>query len=210
MALADANYRFLYVNVGAKGSASDGGIFNACPLSTALMNNTVNVPDRRQLPGRTTPVPHCIIADDAFSASEFLMKPISGQNLSRDDRVFNYRLSRARRVIENAFGIASLRWRILRKEIEHKPETVQKLVSAVCVLHNFCLRRNADAYAPPNLLDRDVNGVIIQGQWHGPDELNPLQHLPAQQRTAALGQIRNEYREFFMSPIGELPWQYDN
>lgn len=209
MALADANYRFLYINVGAKGSASDGGIFNACPLSTAIMNNTVNIPNRRPLPGRTMAIPHCIVADDAFSASESLIKPIPGQNLSRDNRIFNYRLSRARRVIENAFGIASARWRILRNEIEHKPETMKKIVAAICVLHNFCLRHNADGYAPPNLLDRDVHGVTIQGQYHVLDDLNTLQHLPAQ-RTAAMEQIRNEYKAFFMSPIGELPWQYEN
>ena len=40
------------------------------------------------------------------------MKPYPGQKISLNQRVFNYRLSRARRVIENAFGIMYNSWLI--------------------------------------------------------------------------------------------------
>jgi len=36
MALADANYRFLYVSLGANGSASGGEVFKVCSLGEAL------------------------------------------------------------------------------------------------------------------------------------------------------------------------------
>jgi len=114
-AVSDAKYTFLYINVGAKGSASDGGIFNACALSTALMRNTLNIPDDRPLPGRTMPIPFELLADDAFPASVRILKPISRQNLSRMEMTYNSLISRGRGVIDNAFGIASARRRIVRK-----------------------------------------------------------------------------------------------
>lgn len=69
MALVDANYKFIYVKIGAKGCGSDGGIFSSCPLSTALETNSINLPPNRPLPGHTMPVPFCIVADEAFASS---------------------------------------------------------------------------------------------------------------------------------------------
>lgn len=55
-------------------------------------------------------IPFFFVADEAFPLRENVMKPFSkprAGHLSREERIFNYRLSRARRIIENTFGIMS-------------------------------------------------------------------------------------------------------
>lgn len=67
------------------------------------------------------------------------MKPYSeGPNYDEQQRNFNYRLSRARRVIENAFGRLKARFRILSKRIEFNIENVPNIVKTCCILHNMC------------------------------------------------------------------------
>lgn len=103
-AMVDANYRFTYVDVGANGSCSDGGIFKNCALFDALDGDYAGVPPSRPLPNDDQRIPYFIIADDAFALRTWLMKPFPHRLLSKTERIFNYRLSRARRIVENAFG----------------------------------------------------------------------------------------------------------
>lgn len=86
------------------------------------------------------------------------MKPYSRRHMSYDERIFNYRLSRARRIVENAFGILANRFRIFMKPIALSPENVELTVLAACSLHNFlrgrrCLGRNV--CLPPGIADHE-------------------------------------------------------
>ena len=49
LAVVDANYKFIYVNVGCYGRISDGGVFKNSSLSSALEENLLEVPSPRQL-----------------------------------------------------------------------------------------------------------------------------------------------------------------
>ncbi|KAJ8966817.1 hypothetical protein NQ317_006323 [Molorchus minor] len=104
MALADANYKIIYANIGANGRISDGGVFNNCGLSTALEENTLNLPPPEPLSGCNKPVPYVVVADDAFALKPHLMKPYPFRNQPGINRVYNYRLSRARRIVENVLA----------------------------------------------------------------------------------------------------------
>ena len=53
--------------------------------------------------------------------------------------MFNYRLSRARRVLECAFGICASKWRIVDKTIETKVDTDVEIVKCVSLLHNIII-----------------------------------------------------------------------
>jgi len=60
------------------------------------------------------PVPYMLVVDDtAFQLNEYTLRPYPGNRLNRIREIFNKRLSRARRVVENAFGIMASKWRNL-------------------------------------------------------------------------------------------------
>lgn len=94
---------------------------------------------------------------------------------------FNYRLSRARRLIENAFGIMASRWRILRRAFRASEETTENIVKACVALHNFLLKNSAmsrSAYNPPGYVDsEDWQGNLTHGSWRNDDRGLPLRDM---------------------------------
>ena len=78
-------------------------------LWEALTNKTLGLPDAAPFPGDDQPMPYSIVGDDAFALRSWLMKPYPNRTMTRDQRLYNYRLSRARRCVENAFGILAHR-----------------------------------------------------------------------------------------------------
>lgn len=79
---------------------------------------------------------HHIVGDDAFPVNARLMKPYPYRNLEKGKRIFNYRLSQAHRVFENAFGILAHRWRVFLRTIKLSPEKVTDIIFAACCLLN--------------------------------------------------------------------------
>ena len=109
MAVVDAGYKFMYVDVGAEGGASDGGTWKIYTLHEALEDNRAGLPEPAPLPNDDKHVPYLFVADDAFAIRTWLMKPFSHRSQIQRKIIYSYRLSRARRVVENAFGILSQR-----------------------------------------------------------------------------------------------------
>ncbi|XP_039958802.1 protein ANTAGONIST OF LIKE HETEROCHROMATIN PROTEIN 1-like [Bactrocera tryoni] len=135
MAIADADYRFIYIDVGCNGRVSDGGVFGKSTFQKALDNNTLRLPLPQPLLNRDRDCPYLLVADDAFRMQKHILKPYPGKNLTAGQRIFNYRLSRARRVVENAFDIMAKRFQILYRPIqlnEHKTTQIT-LASKIAV-----------------------------------------------------------------------------
>ena len=113
LAIVDADYKFVYVDIGCNGRVSDGGVFKNSALYAALDNKSLSIPSPKPVPGQNKPLPYMIAADDAFPLKEYIQKPYSQVGLTREKRIFNYRLSRTRRIVENTFGILANRFECL-------------------------------------------------------------------------------------------------
>lgn len=86
------------------------------------------------------------MGDEAFPLMDNLMKPFSRKNLNEEQAIFKYRLSRALRMVENAFGILASRFRILLREINLSPEKATLIVQACTHLHNFLRMKKIELY----------------------------------------------------------------
>lgn len=197
MALADADYKFSFIDVGCKGRISDGGVFNRGSLNRALQNNTLHIPPPRFLPGTNIETPFVILADDAFALKPYIMKPYNFRGQNRTEHVFNYRLSRGRRMVESAFGVMASRFRLLRTTIELSEHNVKLCVLAICSLHNWLMSIDPD---DPITNDFELFNDELSG--------NNIQQND-QNETNEAKNVRERFKNYFMSPEGEVKWQYD-
>lgn len=85
LALVDANYKFIVVDIGAFGKNSDASILRNSNLGKGLQNGTLNILSPKILPGGNDVLPHVIIGDEAFSLCTNLMRPYSGDDAQRNE-----------------------------------------------------------------------------------------------------------------------------
>ena len=167
MAIANSEYRFMLIDIGAYGSQADGGVWKMSTMGTLFQEHKLNIPLGRRLPdfGDEGPVPYYLAADEAFPLQPDIMRPFAGKDrcekernqkrllaanletdlkqkgkrdLSERQMVYNYRLSRGRCIIENTFGIAAHRFRVMLSPMQvKKPEHAEVIIMAVVCLHNF-------------------------------------------------------------------------
>ncbi len=139
---------FRCIQVGDFGKTSDSGVYASSDLGRGMENNMLHVPPSTSLPGTAHlgDVPYVMVGDAAFPLKPYLMRPYPEQNLIHRKRIFNYRFSRARMVVENAFIILASCWRIFHRRINLHPKNVDTLVVAACILHNFLLAPSENAW----------------------------------------------------------------
>lgn len=213
MAVVDADYKFLYIDVGASGRAGDAGVFNDSKFKKALVDNTINLPP--PVPLETTPelnseMNYHLVGDDAFSLQLTMMKPYPHRNLEKAKRVFNYRLSRARRVVENSFGILANRFRVFHTTINLNPDKVTNIILAACCLHNIMCEKNKHTYTSVGDVENAHNHRFTAGAWRSDAQLIGLSP-PSSGRNSTM--VAKKQRElltaYFSSEIGSVSWQND-
>ena len=139
-----------------------------------------------------TPLPFVILGDEAFALLQQVLRPYSSINFDVARRIYNYRLTRARRMVECAYGRVCNKWRIFRRAIDVCPVFCDVIVKTCCILHNFLRQRDGFQF-------RDA-----LYEW-------PLENIKAVgTRGNVTGKAVREYcTTYFTSQLGSVPWQYE-
>lgn len=216
MAVCNANYQFTMVDIGDSGRNSDGGVFSSSSLGVSILENKLNFPHPEKIWDSEKVYPYVFVGDEAFPLKINLMKPYSRDALGIKERIFNYRLSRCRRIIENTFGILATRFRIFRRPIIAKEEVVTSVTKACVVLHNYLMSNkefeSSYQYCPPQLIDTDTRSGTQLGSWRS--DIAQCEGMVSFQNNFGSNNysrdaktVRENFRDFFCEGKGHVPWQ---
>lgn len=206
VAIVNANCEFIMVDVGKNGKFSDGAVIKQTHFYEKMKENQLKLPDTSETKEGLN---YVFVTDDAFSLDDHILSPYSRKALTKQRKVFNYRLSRARRVAENAFGLLSNRFRIFRTTINLSPHKIELVVMACCLLHNYLRRCNTDEYSPLSMLDREStdDATFLPGEWHTESAgFVPLQCMQTEKEESDAKLNRKKYMAYFNGP-GAVEWQ---
>lgn len=204
MAIVNANYEFIYCDIGTNGRISDGGVLENTRFYEKLVAGRLQLPQPRCPQNSTIELPYVFVGDEAFALRRDFLKPFAQRDLIPERKVFNYRLSRARRIVENVFGIMASRFRIFHTEINLRLDRIENVVLACCVLHNYLRRRSPSYWSPQPLLS---NEEITEAHTEQADNI----FIPLQRGfNRNYGQQDKEVRDIFMQFFnneGRVEWQ---
>jgi hypothetical protein len=183
LAICDHKKRFLSFSVGYPGKFSDGGVYKE-----SGMRETVNEIYDVCGNGR-----YHILGDSGFGLSVNLLKPFPQAVVFENEskRLFNYRLSKVRMVIEQSFGLLKMRFRCLHKRLDFEEVTNSILVTTACVhLHNWLIDQEDSTE-----LKSDDEYLAMEKKFPQPvsDELDGIQDQNDQEAT----QKRDFYVNYF-------------
>ena len=167
------------------------------------MDHEFDIPLGRHLPNFSSRgiMPFVIVGNEAFPGWPDLLRPYPGMKgacLPWDQRLFNYRLSRARRCSENAFGILAQHFHLFQRRLNLHPDTAQVVIQAACILHNFLTVPKEYQQAPdgeiPNLSLEDTEGLWRLAMMCG-------NHASRESKW-----VHEVFKDYFKGP-GAVDWQ---
>ena len=185
-AIIDHEYIFRDICIGWPGSVHDARVFINSLIYKKITEDDILENEEVQTIGGCQ-VPVCIVGDSAYPLLSWVMKPFDDTATS-EQKYFDYRLSSARMVVENAFGRLKGRWRRLLKKIDMAIENVPTVIAACCILHNLC----------------EIHGETFNDHWlqaHATEyEQPPTQYHPTRSDNSSIAtprEIRNVLTRYF-------------
>lgn len=199
LAVVDDKYRFTAVDVGSYGRNSDGGIFASSKLAGRIESKSLNIPNDKPLPGSDREMPHVFVGDEAFPLMKNLLRPYPrSRGLTEPQKLFNERLSRARKVVEDGFGILYQKFGIYNKNINMHPKHVDKMIVATCILHNIMRTYEIELNRNEHDARQQTNNNV--------DGLRDLLHNDDDNSSINAFNIRDIFSSYFQSPEGQISW----
>ena len=167
--------------------------------------------------GETFTFPYYMVGDEIFQLKDYLMRPYPGGRRGKlpiDKAVFNYRLSRARRVIENSFGILVARWRLFRKPIRADKDNVTSYTLAAVILHNYLQQAENASYCSRGFVDSEIDADFRPGVWRCAvrDDFacfKPFVKAHGSRYENSAVKMKADLKHYLNSAEGLLPWQLD-
>lgn len=166
-------------------------------MGECIRNKHFDLPPPKILPNTNIEAPHVFLGDEAFPLLTNLLKPYRRADASLDvtKANFNYRLSRARRLVENVFGILACRFRIFHTTIDLNVSTIENVVTSCCIIHNLLLDENP--------ISENSNGIEDAENDSDLDEFVDIEYPDNELEAVA---IRNIFKDY-MNGAGAVPWQ---
>lgn len=128
--------------------------------------------------------------------------------LTESERIFNYRLSRGRRLVENVFGIISSKLHVLKTKMAFTVDHCVNIVRAICILHNILRKLCGQSYMPPGSFDtEDINYEIVPGTWRDAEQLQSLRPTTSRNHLKIAKETRQKLTDYLVSEAGAVPWQ---
>ena len=93
LAVVDANYRFIYIDVGNYGRQSDGGILSHSTFGKSLDDGTLGLPPTSQISANFHLPYVFVVGDEAFPLKSNVLRPYPGRHLPVAEATFIYRYS---------------------------------------------------------------------------------------------------------------------
>lgn len=196
LAVCNSNYEFIYIDVGCYGKSSDSTIFTNSDLKKNMDEKVLNIPPPTPATENGEPLPFVLVGDEAFPLSAYMQRPYAGKHLLHQQRIYNYRLSRARRYIECSFGIMANKWRILHRPLNVGLDFSEEIIKTCCILHNFV--RSRQTRTTRSKTNIPSNSAIVDNDNIDPQQIRRLSTGYAE---------RNKFANYFVSSHGALPWQ---
>lgn len=174
------------------------GIFSKSLIGRSIKNKTFDVPESKFLPSTNVLAPHVFLGDEAFPLLDTLLIPFRRDTavIDKTKAIFNLRLSRGRRLVENSFGLLAQRFRIFHTLIDLNITTVENLVTSACIIHNLMVDELL-------ISDQDLTIDNVQNNRRN------LHWDMNNNQTYSGGQdIRNIFKDYF-NGVGAVHWQDD-
>ena len=195
------------VDIGGYGRDNDATLLEESQFGKAFENNELTLPEPRQ-EGENM-LPYCLIGDPIFPLKPWLMKAYGGHNLSEEERVYNYRLARARRIFRRIFSTA--KWRIFCRPVRATVCTSESIIKVAICLHSY-LQITANAmYIPQGFVDSEDNtGDIQPGEWRsivadGQSSLSSISRQGSNRYGFEPSNIRSKLQFYCNSLEGSVP-----